>query len=65
MQGGSDNSIVFEVRARYAPGEGWITLDVCASKTVTLDEGLFRRDPWGRTPTELRLVPVHIRRRSP
>ncbi len=67
MPSGSDNNpiVAFELRARYAAGEAWITLDVCASKTVALDEGLFRRDPWGRTPTELRFVPVHLRRRTP
>ncbi len=67
MPPNSDNSpaFAFELRARYAPGEGWVTLDVCASKTIALDEALFRRDTWGRIPTELRLVPVDIRRGNP
>jgi hypothetical protein len=51
-------AIAYELQARYAPGEAWITLDVCLSRVVAVEEGLFRRDAWGRTPTEVRVVPV-------
>lgn len=50
--------IAYELQARYAPGEAWITIDVCVSRVVAIEEGLFRPDPWGRTPMEVRVVPV-------
>jgi hypothetical protein len=52
------STIAYELQARYGPGEAWITLDVCLSRIVAVEEGLFRRDAWGRTPTEVRVVPV-------
>lgn len=51
--------LAFELQARYAPGETWITLDVCSSRMVAVEEALFRRDPWGRAPAEVRVVAVH------
>lgn len=65
---GSDHDAVlaYELQARYAHGEAWITLDVCSSRSVAVEEALLRRDPWGRTPTEFRVVPLfagHRRRR--
>ena len=37
------------------PGEAWITLDVSVSHALAVDEAFFRRDPWGRKPTEVRV----------
>src|SRR5437868_88622 len=37
-------TIAYELQARYAAGEAWITLDVCLSRVVAVEEGLFRRD---------------------
>jgi hypothetical protein len=54
--------LAFELQARYATGEAWITLDVCSSRLVAIEEALFHRDAWGRTPTEVRVVAVHGRR---
>ena len=56
--------LAFELRARYAPGETWITLDVCSSRMVAVEEALFRRDAWGRAPAEVRVVAVHGERRA-
>ena len=50
--------LAFELQARYAAGEAWITLDVCSSRLVAIEEALFHRDAWGRTPTEVRVVAV-------
>jgi hypothetical protein len=50
--------LAFELQARYAPGEAWITLDVCSARVVAVEEGLFRRDAWGRAPDEVRVVAV-------
>ena len=51
--------VAFELQARYAPGETWITLDVCSSRMVAVEEALFHRDAWGRTPAEVRVVAVY------
>jgi hypothetical protein len=51
--------LAVELQARCAPGETWITLDVCASRMVAVDEALVHRDAWGRTPAEVRVVAVH------
>jgi hypothetical protein len=51
--------LAFELQARYAPGETWITLDVCSSRMVAVEEALFHRDAWGRNPAEVRVVAVH------
>lgn len=50
--------LAYEIQGRYAPGEEWVTLDVCSSRLVAVEEALFRRDPWGRVPTEMRVVAV-------
>jgi hypothetical protein len=65
MSQDSDTGFVlaFELQARYAPGETWITLDVCSSRMVAVEEALFDRDAWGRTPAEMRVVAVHGRER--
>jgi hypothetical protein len=55
--------LAFELQARYAPGETWITLDVCSSRMVAVEEALCRRDAWGRTPAEVRVVAVPGRER--
>jgi hypothetical protein len=47
--------LAYETQARYGPGEAWITLDVSASHALAVDEAFFRRDPWGRKPTEVRV----------
>src|SRR6185437_16315655 len=47
--------LAYETQARYGPGEAWITLDVSASHALDVDEAFFRRDPWGRKPTEVRV----------
>lgn len=55
--------LAFELQARYAPGEAWITLDVCSSRMVAVEEALFHRDAWGRAPAEVRVVAVYGERR--
>jgi hypothetical protein len=47
--------LAYETQARYAPGEAWVTLDVSVSRRLAVDEAFFRRDPWGRVPTEIRV----------
>ena len=47
--------LAYETQARYGPGEAWITLDVSASHALAVDEAFFRRDPWGRKLTEVRV----------
>lgn len=47
--------LAYETQARYGPGEAWITLDVSVSHALAVDEAFFRRDPWGRKPTEVRV----------
>ena len=61
-----DEILAYELQARYAPGEAWITIDVCVSRMVAVEEALLVRDPWGRTPTEFRVVrtPSGARRRA-
>jgi hypothetical protein len=56
LESDHDGVLAYELHARYAPGEAWITLDVCSSRTVALEEALLHRDAWGRTPTEFRVV---------
>jgi hypothetical protein len=56
--------LAFELQARYAPGETWITLDVCSSRMVAVEEALFHRDAWGRAPAEVRVLAVHGGRRA-
>jgi hypothetical protein len=56
---GTDHVLAFELQARYAPGETWITLDVCSSRMAAIEEALFHRDAWGRAPAEVRIVAVH------
>jgi hypothetical protein len=51
-----DRVLAYELQGRYAHGEAWITLDVCSSRLVAVEEALLRWDPWGRTPTEFRVV---------
>lgn len=51
-----DEVLAYELQARYGQGEMWITLDVCSSRMVAIEEALLRRDPWGRSPTEFRVV---------
>jgi hypothetical protein len=46
----------YELQGRYAHGEAWITLDVCSSPMVALEEALLGRDPGGRIPAEFRVV---------
>jgi hypothetical protein len=50
--------LAFELQARYSAGETWITLDVCSSRMVAVEEALFCRDACGRTPAEVRVVAV-------
>lgn len=47
--------LAYETQARYGAGEAWITLDVSVSHALAVDEAFFRRDPWGRKPTEVRV----------
>jgi hypothetical protein len=51
----SGSALAYETQARYAPGEAWVTLDVSVSRRLAVDEAFFRRDPWGRVPTEVRV----------
>jgi hypothetical protein len=46
----------YEVQARYAPGEAWITLDVCLNRLRAVREAYLRHDPWGRAPIQVRIV---------
>jgi hypothetical protein len=52
------NPTFYETLARYAPGEGWVAVDVSASRTIALEEAFLVRDPWGREPIELRVRAV-------
>lgn len=54
----SEPVLAYETQARYGPGEEWVTLDVSVSRRIAVDEALFRRDPWGRVPMEVRVRPV-------
>jgi hypothetical protein len=54
------SALAFELQARHAPGETWITLDVCSSRMVAVEEALSHRDAWGRIPAEVRVVAVHV-----
>jgi hypothetical protein len=50
------NSVVgYQTQVRYGRGEAWVTLDVSIDRDTAVDEALFRRDPWGRVPTEIRV----------
>jgi hypothetical protein len=51
----SGSALAYETQARYAPGEAWVTLDVSICRRLAVDEAFFRRDPWGRVPTEVRV----------
>jgi hypothetical protein len=51
----SDPVLAYETQARYGAGEPWVTLDVSVSRRPAVDEAFFRRDPWGRAPTEIRV----------
>jgi hypothetical protein len=53
-----DSVLVYETQARYAAGEAWVTLDVSVSRWLAVDEAFFRRDPWGRVPTEIRVMSI-------
>jgi hypothetical protein len=50
--------IYYETRARYAPHEDWITVDVSVSHRTAVTEALFLRDAWGRDPIELHVIRV-------
>jgi hypothetical protein len=54
--------LAYETQVRYASGEEWVTLDVSISRGVAVDEALFRRDPWGRVPMEVRVRSITGRR---
>jgi hypothetical protein len=58
-----DLVIAYETQARYDPGEGWVTLEVSVSHLLALDDAFLRHDPWGRAPTELRVLRVRCRPR--
>jgi hypothetical protein len=58
-----DVVIAYETQARYDPDEGWVTLGVSASHLLALDDAFLRHDPWGRAPTELRVLRVRRRPR--
>jgi len=60
-----DPVIAYETQARYGPGEDWVTLTVSASALLALDEAFIHHDPWGRSPTEIRVrsIRCHPRRR--
>jgi hypothetical protein len=51
----SDTVVAFQTQARYGRGEAWVTLDVSIDRDTAVDEAFFRRDPWGRTPTQVRV----------
>jgi hypothetical protein len=51
----SGHALAYETQARYAPGEPWVTLDVSICLRLAVEEAFFRRDPWGRVPTEVRV----------
>jgi hypothetical protein len=55
----TDTVLAFELQARYAPGATWVTLDVCGSRMVAVEEPRFHRDACGRRPAEVRVVAVH------
>ena len=50
--------LAYETQARYGAGEDWVTLDVSVSCWPAVEEAFFRRDPWGRVPTEIRVTSI-------
>jgi hypothetical protein len=58
----SNPVLAYETQARYSAGEAWITLDVSVCRRTAVDEAFFRKDPWGRVPTEVRVRSVRGRR---
>jgi hypothetical protein len=55
----SDTPIAFELQARFASGEAWITLGVSAAvRAAKLGALSCARDVWGRVPTETRVVAI-------
>lgn len=56
--------LAYETQARYVSGGGWITIDVSVCHRTAVKEAPYYRDAWGRTPTEVRVVTIHGRRRQ-
>lgn len=53
--------IAYELQARYAVGEPWVTLRVGRSNALATEAALHHRDAWGRKPTDIRVVAVRPR----
>jgi hypothetical protein len=51
----SDTVVAYQTQVRYGRGDAWVTLDVSIDRDTAVDEAFFRRDPWGRVPTEIRV----------
>lgn len=51
----SGTVVAYQTQVRYGRGQAWITLDVSIDRGTAVDEAFFRRDPWGRSPTEIRV----------
>jgi hypothetical protein len=58
----SDTVVAYQTQVRYGLGEAWITLDVSIDRDTAVDEAFFRRDPWGRTPAQVRVRSIAERR---
>ena len=50
--------LAYETQVRYALDDGWVTIDVSRSRLTALEDAVFRPDPWGRTPTDIRIREV-------
>jgi hypothetical protein len=50
-----DTVVAYQTQVRYGRGDAWITLDVSIDRDTAVDEALFRHDPWGRVPTQVRV----------
>jgi hypothetical protein len=53
--------IAYELQARFDKREEWITLSVSRTPLDAVRARGGHRDPWGRLPTETRVIAIHGR----
>jgi hypothetical protein len=51
--------IAYETQVRYDADEPWVTISVSRTRLTALEDVVFRGDPWGRVPTEIRIREVN------
>ena len=57
-----DPILAYEAQARFSVGGEWVTIAVRGSHKAAFNATFCHRDAWGRTPTEVRVVPIHYSR---